>query len=81
MQLVGVFKNCVCKASLQYLLPGSWSLGTVNLANDTQEHRDHAKWWIVVGSIGVAFIGLVSVVGWVYQARVRSRFQRIIEAL
>ncbi|KAF2794989.1 hypothetical protein K505DRAFT_336444 [Melanomma pulvis-pyrius CBS 109.77] len=81
MQLVGVFRNCLCKASLQYLLPKNRWQGTVNLANDTQAHRDHAKWWIIVGSIGVGFIGLVSLVGWGYQARIRSRCRRIIEGL
>jgi hypothetical protein len=81
MQLAGVFRNCICKASLQYLLPSNRGMGTVNLANDTQEHRDHAKWWIIVGSVGVGFIGLVSVVGWGYQARIRSRCRMVIEGL
>ncbi|KAF2018467.1 hypothetical protein BU24DRAFT_491426 [Aaosphaeria arxii CBS 175.79] len=81
MQLVGVFKNCICKASLKYLLPGSRAGGMVSLANDMQEHRDNARWWIIVGSIGVAFVGLVAVASWAYQTRVRQRCLALINRL
>ncbi|KAH7138045.1 hypothetical protein B0J11DRAFT_513461 [Dendryphion nanum] len=81
MQLVGVFKNCICKASLMYLLPASRKGAIVLLANDMKEHRDNARWWIVVGSVGVAFIGSIGVLGWAYQARVRARVRECLKKL
>lgn len=81
MQLVGVFRNCICKASLMYLLPKYRSQGVVLLSNDLQEHRDNAKWWNIVGLIGVVFVGILSIVGWMYQWRVRSKARRLVRML
>jgi hypothetical protein len=81
MQLVGVFKNCICKASLKYLLPKKRAGGVVLLSNDTSAHRNNATLWIIVGSIGIGYIALTCIIGWLYQARTRSRCKRILELL
>jgi hypothetical protein len=49
LQLAGVYRNCVCKAGLRYLV--NHAGGTVELATDTQLDRDS---WIVWWSNGIA---------------------------
>ncbi|KAF2000440.1 hypothetical protein P154DRAFT_534778 [Amniculicola lignicola CBS 123094] len=83
MQLVGVFKNCICKAGMQYILQSAriGGAGEIMLSNDTQAHRDHAVNWMVVGSIGIGGMGLMCVVGWMWQVRVRKRCKDLLEAI
>jgi len=79
MQLLGVYRNCVCKAGL-----GNWLLsrdGIVSLATDTAEHRDYAHLWIKIGSAGIAYIGVVCVVGWGYFMKMKEKCKKQIEAL
>jgi hypothetical protein len=57
MQLVGVYRNCVCKAGLRYWLnPAN---GIVELALDTQSDRDS---WIVWWWNGISALGFFSCV-------------------
>ncbi|PVH75480.1 hypothetical protein DL98DRAFT_658059 [Cadophora sp. DSE1049] len=44
MQLLGVYRNCICKAGLGHWLNSRG--GIVSLATDTAEHRDYAHLWI-----------------------------------
>jgi hypothetical protein len=57
MQLVGVYRNCICKAGLRYLVHHAG--GTVELATDTQIDRDS---WIVWWSNGIGALGFFSCV-------------------
>jgi hypothetical protein len=55
LQLAGVYRNCVCKAGLRYLVHHAG--GTVELATDTQLDRDS---WIVWWSNGIGALGFFS---------------------
>jgi hypothetical protein len=53
MQLVGVYRNCVCKAGIRFWL--NHAGGVVELATDTQFDRDS---WIVWWVNGISALGL-----------------------
>ncbi|KAH9219916.1 hypothetical protein DL95DRAFT_443019 [Leptodontidium sp. 2 PMI_412] len=79
MQLLGVYRNCICKAGL-----GHWINtrgGVVSLATDTADHRDYAHLWIKIGSAGIAYIGVACVVGWGYFMKMKAKCKKQIEAL
>ncbi|KAF2470267.1 uncharacterized protein BDR25DRAFT_369425, partial [Lindgomyces ingoldianus] len=80
MQLVGVYRNCICKAGIiQYAIHNENS--TVRLSTDNQDHRDSWIFWNIFGITGIAFIGVLSLFGWLYQARTRARCRKLIEKL
>jgi ABC-type Fe3+-siderophore transport system permease subunit len=55
LQLSGVYRNCICKSGLRYLV--NHAGGTVELATDTQLDRDS---WIVWWSNGIGALGFFS---------------------
>jgi hypothetical protein len=57
MQLVGVYRNCVCKAGLRYWL--NHAGGVVELATDTKVDRDS---WVVWWKNGMGALGFFSAV-------------------
>ncbi|KAK3356609.1 hypothetical protein B0T25DRAFT_565954 [Lasiosphaeria hispida] len=59
MQLLGVYRNCVCKAGLFWGLPTThYSRGTaqVKLSTDTQMDRDQSWTWMTLGVSGVVWL-------------------------
>ncbi|RYP33980.1 hypothetical protein DL767_004501 [Monosporascus sp. MG133] len=81
MQLLGVYRNCVCKAGLYYGLPTTRdrSGAIVKLSTDTQRDRDVASDWKVLGGSGVGWlIVLCLVAGWL-RVRMRQRCLDLIE--
>ncbi|KAF2175586.1 hypothetical protein K469DRAFT_702110 [Zopfia rhizophila CBS 207.26] len=79
MQLVGLFRNCICKAALSYL--ANYDGALVQVAIDTQAHRDSWRYWRAFGITGICVIAGISIVGWCYQVRTRSRCKTLIEQL
>jgi hypothetical protein len=80
MQLVGVYRNCLCAAGVRYVF-GNRNKGVVHLATDTKMHRDS---WLVCSEFaftGIAGMAMVSVVGWYYQMRARNRIKRLVGKL
>jgi hypothetical protein len=81
MQIIGVFRNCLCAAGLS----DWWHIGQVNpainLAADTQEARDSSYSWLWMGSVASAFMVVICYVGWWYQRLVRRRFEYAVEEL
>lgn len=55
MQLVGVYRNCVCKAGLLYGLPTTHdiSMASVLISTDTAEMREAASLWMNCGAAGI----------------------------
>ncbi|RYP92419.1 hypothetical protein DL770_001436 [Monosporascus sp. CRB-9-2] len=81
MQLVGVYRNCVCKAGLYYGLPTTRdrSGAMVKLSTDTQIERDTASYWKALGGSGVCWlIVLCLVAGW-HRVRMRQRCLDLID--
>lgn len=64
MQVIGVYRNCVCYAgavnwhALLRINP------SVNLASDTQAQRDSSGYWIYMGITATAFMAVNCYVGW-----------------
>ncbi|ORY09776.1 hypothetical protein BCR34DRAFT_567918 [Clohesyomyces aquaticus] len=81
MQLVGVYRNCICKAGIRYALPGNRAYGTVRVSTDNVDHRNSAMDWMGIGITGISFVGVLSVWGWLYQARIRARCKTLVENL
>jgi hypothetical protein len=56
MQLLGVYRNCLCKAGLIYIFPSwrsTWSTAEqVKVSADSQIDRDQAQNWMVLGASG-----------------------------
>lgn len=77
MQLVGVYRNCICKAGLRYLV--HHADGTVELATDTQLDRDR---WIVWWSNGIgalSFFSCVLILACFYNMWMKENIKSIIE--
>ena len=84
MQLVGVYRNCVCKAGLYYGLPTTrfgMDMVQVKLSTDTQMDRDQARNWMLLGGCGIIWlIMLCAVAGW-HRVRMRQRCLELIDIL
>jgi hypothetical protein len=85
MQLVGVYRNCVCKAGLYYGLPTTHSAAVqtaqVKLSTDTQLDRDQAHNWMILGGLGIVWLVVVcAVAGW-HRVRMRQRCLQLIDDL
>ncbi|KAK0724580.1 hypothetical protein B0H67DRAFT_550315 [Lasiosphaeris hirsuta] len=84
MQMVGVYRNCLCKAGLLYGLTTAhhgWDTVEVKLSTDTQADRDQAQYWMVLGGSVVAWlVVLCTVVGW-HRVRMRQRCLALIDTL
>jgi hypothetical protein len=79
MQLLGVYRNCICKAGLKYWLNTAGVM--VELAVDTQDHRDSGYLWFRVGVAALAFIGGFSFLGWGYHMRMKAKLMEQINKL
>ncbi|KAF8858434.1 hypothetical protein BDZ45DRAFT_802567 [Acephala macrosclerotiorum] len=79
MQLLGVYRNCICKAGLKFWL--NQARGVVVLSSDTQEDRDLARLWIKIGAIGISYISIFCILGLGYFIRMKSKMKGQIEAL
>ncbi|KAK1759829.1 hypothetical protein QBC47DRAFT_450231 [Echria macrotheca] len=85
MQLVGVYRNCVCKAGLYYGLPttpfAAVATAQVKLSTDTQLDRDQAHNWMLLGGCGIIWLVFVcAVAGW-HRVRMRQRCLQLIDDL
>jgi hypothetical protein len=83
MQLVGVYRNCVCKAGLYWGLPTTknWAAGQIKLSTDNLADREAAAIWMVCGGIGVAGVALLCLVGASHSLRMRQRCMNVIDEL
>jgi hypothetical protein len=83
MQLLGVYRNCICKAGLRYGLPTTpqrdYNSAMVLLSTDTAETRDSAALWIRCGATGVVWVLLICVFGSIYRIRIRERYMDLIK--
>lgn len=62
MQIIGVFRICIC-----YVNAGFWLdiySGKIDVASDASEQRNSSNNWTVMGSFATGFMGLCCYVGW-----------------
>lgn len=81
MQIIGVYRNCVC-----YAISSSWwdiekVNPMINLATDTQAARDSSVYWIWMGSVATMFMAWTTYVGWWYQKLIRRRFTDAVKEM
>lgn len=83
MQLLGVYRNCICKAGLYWSLPTtrSWVGAYVKVTDDTQDDRNAASTWLVCGGIGMAAVAIMSLLGAWHSMRIRQRCVHVIDEL
>jgi hypothetical protein len=74
MQLVGVYRNCICKAGLRWGLPTTYDTAgaIVKVSTDTLLDREAAKSWMICGSIGLGALFVICFVGALHRKRVRA---------
>jgi hypothetical protein len=79
MQLVGIYRNCLCSVDA----PG-WTtgIGSLQLATDILQSRMKAKtWWINTGTTAILGLILVTYIGWSFQKQKRDKFRKLIKGL
>ena len=81
MQLLGVYRNCVCKAGLWYGLPTTkdTSRALVLISTDTADMRESAWLWKRCGIVGIAWVGVCSIVCAIHRLRMRQRCLNLVE--
>jgi len=81
MQLLGVYRNCICKAGLYWGLPTTRdrSPARVLVSTDTAESRDAAAIWMGCGIAGVVWIATLCFVGAWHRLRMRQRCLNLID--
>ncbi|KAJ9151797.1 hypothetical protein NKR23_g2664 [Pleurostoma richardsiae] len=78
MQVVGVYRNCICYSTAS-AWRRIWAVNpAVNLASDTQDARDSSRYWVWMGATASVFMALNCYVGWWYQRLVRKRFTEAV---
>ena len=78
LQLLGVYRNCVCRAGLIYLTRKG---GAVEFATDTKEARDKAWISIMAGVLGLVILLLVVCAGHYYRVNMRRECKKEITGL
>ncbi|MCJ1418668.1 hypothetical protein MMC32_005017 [Xylographa parallela] len=80
MQIMGVYRNCICYVNAQYWLSLDASPG-IDVATDTQGARESSANWLTMGYTATAFMALVCYMGYRYQLELRYHFAAEVEAL
>lgn len=81
MQLMGVYRNCLCNVPIQYWRPRqpeTWFIVSSNFPEEIERSR---HWWKITGGAAIAFLGLMAFVGWWYQRRLRYQFKLLVDRL
>ncbi|KAH7386421.1 hypothetical protein BKA64DRAFT_748084 [Cadophora sp. MPI-SDFR-AT-0126] len=84
MQLVGVYRNCLCALPVWYWRGRSedGSEAYVNLSTDSAAVISAAHtWWVRTGAVAVGFLCLSTYWGWWYQRRLRGMFREVAEII
>ncbi len=81
MQITGVYRNCLCNVPIKHWRRSHW--GTAfTLSTDSSEDIERAKtWWKITGVGAIAFLGVITFVGWWYQRRLRYQFKLLVDRL
>ncbi len=84
MQLLGVYRNCLCALPVWYWKGRNRadSEAYINLSTDSPFVIMAARtWWIRTGAVAVGFLCLSTYWGWWYQRRLRGLFREVAEAI
>ncbi|KAG4428815.1 hypothetical protein IFR05_015700 [Cadophora sp. M221] len=81
LQIIGVFRNCICRAHASFWWNISKANPVINMATDTQEARGSSYWWMWMGASATVFMVLACYIGWWYQRLVKRRFEFAVEEM
>lgn len=82
LQIVGVFRNCICKTTADHWLKGLAKTNPrINLATDTEDARISSGAWIVMGALATAFMAVTCYGGWWYQRMIRHKFIEAVKGM
>ena len=83
MQLLGVYRSCICKAGLWYALPttsASARAGVrVLLSTDTAGAREAADLWIKCGEAGIVWMAIICIAGAAHRVLIKARCLDLVE--
>lgn len=80
MQLLGVYRNCLCALPIQYWRNPDAADAYISLGNNPAADIMAAKtWWVGMGGVAVTFLCVNSYWGWWYQRRLRAVFKGAVE--
>jgi hypothetical protein len=80
MQLLGVYRNCLCALPIQYWRSPDRTDTYISLGSNTAADIMAAKtWWVGMGAVAVTFLCVNCYLGWWYQRRLRGVFQDAVK--
>lgn len=79
MQIMGVYRNCICYAGANHWYNLTKINPAVNLASDTQGARHSARYWLYSGTLAAVFMAMNCYFGWWYQKLIRHRFTEAVK--
>jgi hypothetical protein len=79
MQIIGVYRNCLCKISAQHWLDKDMTLFLSS--NNKIDIVEALHWWRTTGAVATGFLGVICYIGWWYQRRLRFRFRILVHLL
>lgn len=80
MQVIGVFRTCLCYINAQFWRDLDASPG-VNLASDNEDQRISSQMWIWAGATATVFMGAACYLGYAYQESLRYTFTQEVHNL
>ena len=73
MQLVGIYRNCICQAGLRYVF--NYDGGIVQLASDTQQNRNNWLVWQTNAMVALSFFAFVLLVAALNETWMKEKFK------
>jgi hypothetical protein len=81
MQLLGVYRNCLCALPIQYWRNPDQANASISLGGNTAADIMAAKtWWVGIGGVAITFLCVNCYWGWWYQRRLRGVFQDAVKS-
>ncbi|KAI0125419.1 hypothetical protein BJ170DRAFT_696908 [Xylariales sp. AK1849] len=82
MQLIGVYRNCMCKIPARYWLNKQHPDAYVLLStNTTEEIQEALMWWQNTAITAIAILCFLCALGWWHQRRLRELFGALVELI
>ena len=81
MQIIGVFRNCLCAIPVSSWGRSRFDTEFVISTNSAEAIRQASTFWKVTGAIAITFLGIMSLVGWWSQKRLRYQFKLMISGV
>jgi hypothetical protein len=78
MQIMGVYRNCLCEINVNTWLRGPTTAPLQISTNSAEDIQQASSYWIPRGGATSGFLEFVAYVAWWYQRRLRFRFTELV---